>query len=93
MSLDIRRDENGSRFVATVDGHDAYVAYLPVDDQTLEYLRTYVPSELRGQGIAGQLVAQALAYAREHGYRVIPTCSYVRSYVERNPEYQDLTTI
>jgi predicted GNAT family acetyltransferase len=92
MSLEIHHDENGSRFVATVDGHDAYVAYMPVDDQTLEYLRTYVPQELRGQGVAGKLVAQALDYAREHGYRVIPTCSYVRGYIERNPEYQDLTT-
>jgi predicted GNAT family acetyltransferase len=90
MSLDIRHDENGSRFVATIDAHDAYVAYMPVDDQTLEYRRTYVPTELRGQGIAGKLVAWALEYARAHGYRVIPTCSYVRGYLERNPEYQDL---
>ncbi len=91
MTLDIRHDEAGSRFVATVDGHEAYVAYRAVDDKTLEYHRTFVPTELRGQGLAGKLVAHALGYAREHGFSVIPTCSYVRSYLDRNPEFQDLT--
>ncbi len=93
MALDIRHDEAGSRFVATVDGHEAYVAYRAVDDKTLEYRRTFVPTELRGQGLAAKLVAHALGYAREHGYSVIPTCSYVRSFVDRNPEFQDLTAV
>ena len=93
MTLDIRHDEAGSRFVATVDGHEAYVAYRTVDDKTLEYRRTFVPREWRRQGLAGELAAHALGYAREHGYSVIPTCSYVRSYLDRNPEFQDLTAV
>ena len=93
MALDIRHDEDGSRFVATVDGHEAYVAYREVDERTLEYLRTFVPTELRGGGLAGKLVAHALGWARERGFGVIPTCSYVRSYVARHPEFQDLTAV
>ncbi len=91
MSLDVRHDEDARRFSAVIDNHEAYVVYRPVDDTTLEYRRTFVPDELRGQGIAGKLVTHALEYAREHGYTVIPTCSYVRGFVERHPEYQDIT--
>jgi hypothetical protein len=31
-----------------------------------------------------------LAYAREQGYKIIPSCSFVRAYMERHPEYDDL---
>jgi predicted GNAT family acetyltransferase len=92
MTLDIRHDEEGGRFVATVEGHEAYVAYSLVDDQTVEFRRTYVPNELRGQGLAGKVVVRGLDWAREHGYRVIPTCSYVRGFIEKHPEYAGLTT-
>lgn len=37
-----------------------------------------------------QVVAQAFEYAREKGYRVIPTCSYVPVFVEKNPQWTDL---
>lgn len=91
MSLDVRHDEAGRRFVAVIDGHEAYVAYRPADDKTLDFQRTYVPGELRGRGVAGKLVARALDLAREQGLTVVPTCSYVRGFLERHPEYADLT--
>ena len=92
MSLDVQHDEAGHRYVAVVDGHEAYVAYRPVGDTTLDFRRTYVPGELRGQGVAGKLVARALDHAREQGYSVIPTCSYVQGFLEKHPEYTELTT-
>ncbi len=90
MSLDVQHDEAGDRYLAEVDGHEAYVEYRPVDDKTLDFLQTYVPGELRGQGIAGKLVARALDLAREQGYAVIPTCTYVQGFLEKHPEYADL---
>jgi predicted GNAT family acetyltransferase len=92
MSLDVQHDEAGHRYVAVVDGHEAYVEYRPVDDKTLDFHQTYVPGELRGRGIAGKLVAGTLELAREQGYTVIPTCSYVQGFLEKHPEYADLTT-
>jgi len=92
MTLDIKHDEEGGRFVATVEGHEAYVSYSRVDDQTVDFRKTFVPGELRGQGMAGKVVARGLDWAREQGYRVIPTCSYVQRFVERHPEYASLTT-
>jgi predicted GNAT family acetyltransferase len=49
-----------------------------------------VPREHRGAGLASQLTVRALEYAREHGYRVRPTCPFVAAYLERHPEYRDL---
>ncbi|HET8797191.1 MAG TPA: GNAT family N-acetyltransferase [Thermoanaerobaculia bacterium] len=43
-----------------------------------------------GRGIAGALVKHALDDARARGLKVIPRCSYVRAYIEKNAEYRDL---
>lgn len=51
---------------------------------------TEVPHALRGQGWAAQLVAAALQLARQQGWRVRPSCSYARVYMQRHPETQDL---
>ena len=42
------------------------------------------------EGIAAALVRTALAHARAMGWRVRPSCSYVRSYMRRHPETRDL---
>ena len=51
---------------------------------------TYVPDELRGGGVAGQLVKTAFEAARSAGVKIDPQCSYVAVYFERHPEYADL---
>ncbi|MGH2634003.1 MAG: GNAT family N-acetyltransferase [Tepidiformaceae bacterium] len=42
--------------------------------------------------MAGRLAVAGLDYARANGLRVIASCPYVHSYIERHPEYQDLVT-
>ncbi|HCT79943.1 MAG TPA: GNAT family N-acetyltransferase [Micromonosporaceae bacterium] len=44
----------------------------------------------RGHGIAAEVVAKAMAAARDEGLKVVPRCSYVRSWIEQHPEFQPL---
>ena len=81
--LAIHHDRAGHRFETVVDGHRAYLAYVDLGQQTLDFYRTFVPDALRGRGIAAALAQHALKYARQEGYVVIPSCSYVESYIER----------
>jgi len=91
--LEIRRNDEQSRFEAPVPGDgQATLAYRKVSDGVLDYVSTKVPPEARGQGIAGKLVRTALDWARDEGYQVIPTCSYVDAWIRRHPDYQDLVT-
>jgi predicted GNAT family acetyltransferase len=77
------------RFEATLDGHLAYATYVREGDRAV-FDHTFVPEGLRGRGIAGALVRTALAEARKQGWKVVPTCSYVADFIDRNPEYADL---
>lgn len=85
----VRENDSKSQFEVTVDGHDAYVTFTR-DDHAITFDHTFVPPALEGRGIAGQLAKHGLEYAREHGLAVVPQCPYIRSYIERHPEYQDL---
>lgn len=51
---------------------------------------TYVPSSMRGQGLAGKLVDALVADAREKGFTIVPQCSYVAAAFRRHPEWADV---
>ncbi|RLL40389.1 N-acetyltransferase [Oceanobacillus piezotolerans] len=53
---------------------------------------TYVSDELRGQGIAGQLVEKVVEYARSEGKKIKPLCPYAKRKLEETPEYHDVLT-
>ncbi|WP_312395924.1 GNAT family N-acetyltransferase [Stutzerimonas kunmingensis] len=80
----VHHDLAGHRFETVIDGHCAYLAYMDLGKQTLDMYRTFVPDALRGRGIAAVLTQHALEYAEREGYQVIPSCSYVERYIERN---------
>lgn len=87
--LDIVHNEGAQRFEAHVEGGFARCDYRRVGN-VMQLHHTEVPVALEGRGIAGQLVKAALEYAKSHGLRVAPYCSYVRSYLKRHPEYHPL---
>ena len=51
---------------------------------------TLVPTAIGGRGIAGKLVEALIADAREHGWKIVPECSYVAAAFKRHPEWADL---
>lgn len=87
MKLDVKFDEQENKFHALVEGRSCVVNFRIIDAHTWEYFRTFVPEELRNRGIAGELVNYALHYAHSHNKKVMPSCSYIRSYIDEHPEW------
>jgi len=77
------------RFIARLDGEEAFLAY-ECRGELLDVQHTFTPPALRGRSVAAALTRAALAYAAEHGLRIVPTCSYTRAYLARHPEVQAL---
>lgn len=80
----IQHQEAQHRFVLSVDGQEAILAYRMRSETVIDFHHTYVPDELRGQNIAAQLVECGLQYAKEREWQVVPSCSYVQRYMERH---------
>lgn len=87
----VTHDEDGHRFTVAGDDAAAELVYRTAGNQII-FLHTEVPPEKEGRGIGSALVKTGLEYAREQGMEVVPLCPFVRSYIERKPEYQPLVS-
>lgn len=88
-TIPVQHNAEAKRYEAVVDGHLSVCEY-EIDDGRQVFTHTLVPPELRGRGIAEQLVRAALADARAAGRKVVPGCSYVAVFIQRHREFQDL---
>ncbi len=87
----VEHDESENIFFIDRDGaRIGELNYSRPDDDTLSFDRTWVDPEQRGQQLAGKLVDQGIEYAREHGRKVIPKCSYVHARIEKRRELRDV---
>jgi predicted GNAT family acetyltransferase len=65
------------------------VAY-HLDGDVITLVHTEVGSAHSGHGYAAILARGALDDARSRGLRVVPSCPYIASYLEKHPEDADL---
>jgi hypothetical protein len=87
MGFTIEHDAARRRFHTRVDGRDGECVYR-LAGEVMQIVHTEVHPALQGRGIAAALVEAAFAHARAAGLKVLPLCSYVRTWVRRHPEAQ-----
>lgn len=88
MAVDVQHDEAEGKYYAVIEGREAVCEYGPAGEGKLNFFHTYVPPELRGRGIADELVQHALDDVIARGYKVVPSCWFVRAYIERHGKYK-----
>lgn len=85
------RNESEQRYEARVDGELAgFAAYQPGDDGAVVFTHTEVDDAYEGQGVGSSLVRDALDDVREKGGKVVAQCQFVKEWIERHPDHQDL---
>lgn len=89
MQIRVSNNRQENRFEATIEGYLAVIRYRQ-EGGSLVMTHTEVPKELGGRGVGSQLVRAALDAARDAGQQVDPVCPFIKSYIERHPEYQGL---
>jgi predicted GNAT family acetyltransferase len=90
MDTKIQHDQKNHKFTVNIDGSDCYLNYNLPRNNVIDFYFTYVPGELRGRGIAAQLVEEGLKHAEQNKLKVIPSCSYVNIYIHRHEKYMGL---
>ncbi len=82
--------ETRGRYVTVVDGHEAELTYSKMGASGIIADHTGVPRELGGRGVGTALVKAMIADAREHGFRIVPLCPFVKAQYQRHPEWADV---
>jgi predicted GNAT family acetyltransferase len=81
---------NELRYEIEVDGEVAGFLLYRREPGVLELVHTDVDPRWEGKGVGATLVQGALDDLRARGLKMRPTCPFVRAYIRRHPEYQDL---
>jgi predicted GNAT family acetyltransferase len=90
MTTTVVANEDEDRYEIFVDGELAGYTEARVDGDVVLFPHTQIESQHEGQGLASQLIREALDDVRSKGLRVIATCPFVRRFIQQHPEYQDL---
>jgi predicted GNAT family acetyltransferase len=85
----VANNKDQSRFELETSSGLAIADYRLSGD-TMTIFHTEVPLPLRGRGIGARLVRGALLQARQLNLKVVPSCWFVREFIDRNPEFADL---
>lgn len=86
---EVRHNLAAQRYEVDLDGKQAVAEY-EMEGGRQVFTHTFVPPEMRGKGIAEKLVRKALEDARAANRKVVPACSYVDVFMQRNKEFASL---
>lgn len=88
--IDVRDNSDESRYEARLDDQPVGFAYYRAEPGRVIFTHTEVRAEAEGKGVGSALVRWALDDVRRRGLAVVPLCPFVRGFISRHPEYQDL---
>ena len=88
--MNVRNNEERSRYELVGDGRVVAIADYIVRGDTLVFPHTEVEPELRGRGLGAILVREALNDVRRSGRTIVPACWFVAEFIDAHPEYGDL---
>ncbi|BBY27254.1 GNAT family N-acetyltransferase [Mycolicibacterium sediminis] len=83
--------EEPGRFTIAVEGRTVGLADYHDRDGRRIFPHTEVDTAYEGRGLGTILVAEALKATKAEGLRIVPSCSMVAHYIEKHPEYADVT--
>jgi predicted GNAT family acetyltransferase len=83
--------EEPARFTIAVDGQTVGLADYSDHDGRRTFPHTEVGSAFQGRGLATILVGEALRATRAAGLRIVPACSMVADYIDKHPEFAELS--
>jgi len=87
----LKNNELAKQFEWHIEGKIAKVQYdFSSDKKRIFLIHTEVPTALEGMGVASRLVKAVLDHIEDKGWKLVPLCPYVKSFLKKHPEYKRL---
>jgi predicted GNAT family acetyltransferase len=88
VSIEVRRADDGYELL--LDGDRIGCAFTEVHGRTVVFTHTEVDPGHEGKGYGGRLARAALDDVRARDEQVIARCSFIKGWIDKHPDYQDL---
>ena len=92
-AIGVADNPEASRYEAILDGQVAGFSEYITKPGRLIFTHTIVEPVFEGRGIGSKLVRSELDDVRRRGLKVTPLCPFVRAWIRRHAEYQDLVAV
>ncbi|WP_433467907.1 GNAT family N-acetyltransferase [Spirillospora sp. CA-128828] len=90
MSTEITDNAGKSRYEIRLDGDLAGFAQYKLGECAVTFTHTEVDPAFEGKGVGGSLARGALDDVRGRGLSVVPRCPFIKKWIDKHPDYQDL---
>jgi predicted GNAT family acetyltransferase len=87
---DVVNNPAESRYEIHVDGKLAGFTVYRLTPGVIEFVHTEIDDAYEGHGLGGQLARGALDAVRATGDKVIATCPFIKGWIAKHEDYQDL---
>ena len=87
---EVKNNKEKNRYELSVNGKTAIAEYILNKQRVLFFTHTEVPNELEGKGVASKLLEEAFKDAEDSDLKIAPICPFVKSYLQRHPEWKRL---
>ncbi len=88
--IEITHNPEESRYELRVDGELVSIAEYSSSGDKLVFDHTETAPDWGGKGLAACVVGAALEDVRTRNLKIVPSCWYVRQFVDEHPEFRDL---
>lgn len=88
--LEVVHDDDASRYVLQRGGDTLGLIDYRRTENVLELFHTEIRPAARGQGLGAVLVRHTLDDLRARSEKVVPSCWYVREFIDQHADYADL---
>lgn len=89
-NLQVVNNEAERRFEIVLEDGTAFIKYARKGEDIYNLYHTEVPEQFAGKGVGSALAKGTLEYIKAEGKQIIPTCPFVKAYLKRHSEYQEL---
>jgi predicted GNAT family acetyltransferase len=88
---EVRDNADASRFeIVADDGAVAGFVQYRRDGDVVDMVHTEIGDAYEGQGLGGKLARGALDLVRSSGSKVVPSCPFIKGWIDKHEDYQDL---
>ncbi|MFC9972152.1 GNAT family N-acetyltransferase [Spirillospora sp. NPDC127200] len=90
MDKKVTNNADQSRYEIHVDGEPAGFAEYRTRAGAVVFTHTEVEPAYEGKGVGGALARGALDDVRAQGAKAVPLCPFIKGWIDKHPDYQDL---
>ena len=83
-------NKSGVFYIEINGNEEAMMTFFLTDDNKMTIDHTEVNTGNEGKGFGKKLLFKAIEYARKNNLKIIPVCSFVKSAIEKTPEFKDI---